>query len=344
VCAKRAVGDAIAAQFERAFRNGVAQVLPRRVNAIPDHSNLSDLFAAQHGLVTVDQARQRGLSRATIARRVATGLLDRPAPGVLRLRAVPPSPEQVLLSAVLSSRSPAVASHRAAAALHGLDGFPTGPVELTVARQHRLERPHIVVHHVQALPPIDVTRVSGVPVTGLARTLCDLGSVVGRDRVERALDDARRRGVSLRWVQRTAERLHRPGQAGTGVMLELLREAQHEPAVRGSWFEKLVERCLHAPDLPPLTRQHAVRDAKGRLAGILDLAFPSLRLGVEAHSRQFHFGRAAEHLDEDRDHRLARCGWEVLYVGWQGARRPAELLALVRETAAHRRGLLATEV
>jgi very-short-patch-repair endonuclease len=150
--------------------------------------------------------------------------------------------------------------------------------------------------------------------------------------------------VSLRWIEETAERLHRPGQAGTGILLLLLREAQKEPAVRGSWFEKLVERCLRAPDLPPLARQHAVRDADGRLAGILDLAFPTLRLGVEAHSRQFHFGRASEHADEDRDHRLARCGWEVLYVGWQGARRPAEVLALVRETAAQRRNLLATEL
>ena len=314
------------------------------MSAIPDHSNLSDLFAVQHGLVTTEQARRRGLSRATIARRVTSGQLDRPAPGVLRLCAVPVSQEQVLLGAVLSSGSRAVASHRAAAALHGLDGFPSGPIELTLSRRHRLERPDVIVHHVQTLPPIDLTTVNRVPVTGLARTLCDLGSVVGSDRVERALDDTRRRGVSLRWIQETAERLHRPGQAGTGILLTLLGEARREPAVRGSWFEKLVERCLRAPDLPPLARQHAVRDADGRLVGILDLAFPTLRLGVEAHRRQFHFGRGAEHADEDRDHRLARCGWEVLYVGWQGARRPAEVLALVRETAAHRRGPLATEV
>ena len=71
---------------------------------------------------------------------------------------------------------------------------------------------------------------------------------------------------------------------------------------------------------PPAARPPARRPRRdGRLAGILDLAFPTLRLGVEAHSRQFHFGRGAEHADEDRDHRLARCGWEVLYVGWQGA-------------------------
>jgi very-short-patch-repair endonuclease len=154
------------------------------------------------------------------------------------------------------------------------------------------------------------------------------------------LDDVRRRGVSLRWLDETASRLHRPGQSGTGVLLRLLAVAWEMPAVRGSWFEKLVEDCLQSSELPPLVRQHAVRGSDGRLAGILDLAFPSIRLGVEAHSRQFHFGRAAEHGDEDRDHRLARCGWEVLYVGWQGTRRPVEVLALVIDTARHRRRLL----
>jgi hypothetical protein len=84
-----------------------------------------------------------------------------------------------------------------------------------------------------------------------------------------------------------------------------------------------------------------VVDGRGQLAGILDLAFPSLRLGVEAHSRQFHFGRPPEQADEDRDHRLARCVVEVLYVGWQATKRPADLLALVVETARHRRSLVA---
>jgi hypothetical protein len=171
-------------------------------------------------------------------------------------------------------------------------------------------------------------------VTSLARTLADLGSVVGADQVERALDDARRRGTSLRWLRETATRLHRPGQSGTKTLLVLLEHAEGD--VRGSWFEKLVEDCLRCGDLPPLVRQHRVRDDRGRIAGILDLAFPTIKLGVEAHSRQFHFGRTVERRDEDRDHRLARLGWEVLYVGWQGAKRPSELLALVRDVARHR--------
>jgi hypothetical protein len=313
------------------------EALPVDVIELPDHSSVADLLAAQHGLVSIRQARARGLSRATVARRVSSGVLDRPMPHVVRLRAVPRTYLQELLAASLSTGWRAVASHRAAASLHGLDGCPSGTIELSIERRHRTTLPGAVVHHVQALEPCDRTVIDAVPATGLARTLCDLGSVVPRERVERALDDVRRRGISLRWLQATAERLHRPGQAGTGVLLSLLEEARRQPTVRGSWFERLVEDCVGAPDLPPLVRQYAVRHADGRLAGILDLAFPTLRLGVEAHSRQFHFGPRAQHADEDRDHRLAACGWEVLYVGWQHTKRPAQLLALVRQTAVHRR-------
>ena len=144
----------------------------------------------------------------------------------------------------------------------------------------------------------------------------------------------------------TATRLHRPGQSGTGVLLRLLAAAKETPSRAADHGSRSWSRTAsRSPELPPLTRQHAVHDSDGRLAGVLDLAFPALRLGVEAHSRQFHFGRVAERADEDRDHRLARCGWEVLYVGWQQTRRPDAVLALVIDTARHRRQLLGeTEV
>lgn len=35
-----------------------------------------------------------------------------------------------------------------------------------------------------------------------------------------------RGGHSLVWIRQTAERLHRPGQRGTGVILDLLDEAE----------------------------------------------------------------------------------------------------------------------
>ena len=226
-----------------------------------------------------------------------------------------------------------------------MDGFSRSMVEVSVTRPWRpASGPTSIVHQTQALTQQDVTTVAGIPVTGVARTLADLGIRRRSPLVDRG---ARRRPTaaasSLRWIQSTAERLHRPGQAGTGVVLALL-EAAWRRADRPGLVVRAARRGVpRARRELPTARAPApgVRRPAAAWSAILDLAFPSLRLGVEAHSRQFHFGRLPQQADEDRDHRLARCGWEVLYVGWQATRRPADLLALVVETTWHRRSLVA---
>ena len=176
----------------------------------------------------------------------------------------------------------------------------------------------------------------GIPTTGIARTLADLGSVCEPDRVLQALDDARRRRLSTTWIRDTAERLHRPGQRGTGAVLALLDEVEEEGPGPDSWFERLVERCLASADLPALHRQYEVRDRAGRFVGRLDAAFPSIKLGIEAHSRTFHEGRRREAADESRDLRLAAEGWEVLYVRWHHLQKPDRLLDVVVRVASQR--------
>ena len=270
-----------------------------------------------------------GIDHRAIARRRHAGLVEELWPGLLRLAGWPAWP-QAIMAAVLAAGRGVVASHRAAAALHRLDGCEPDVLEVSaVDRQVRLVG--VVAHRVASLPRSDRHVVDGVPCTGLARTLADLGSVVRDDAVERAFDDARRRGTSLLWLGRTARRLHRPGQHGTRVLLELLDQAAGP--VRDSWFEHLVERCLTSPRLPPLERQWTVRDARGRFVARLDLAMPSIRLGVEAHSRRFHFGAAAEAADERRDLKLAALGWEVLYVGWHDIGDADRLLTVVEAAA-----------
>ena len=61
--------------------------------------------------------------------------------------------------------------------------------------------------------------------------------------------------------------------------------------------------------------QHSHPRPPGRIVARADIAFPSVNLGLEAHSRRFHFGPDAEALDEDRDIAAALCGWELAYLG-----------------------------
>jgi len=145
----------------------------------------------------------------------------------------------------------------------------------------------------------------------------------------------------MRWVRTTAERLHRPGQRGTGVLLTLLdRIAAGDDVVPGSWFERLLELCLTDPTLPALVRQYEIRDARGRVVARPDLAVPELKLGIEAHSRRFHFGHGPESADEQRDLAAAALGWELVYLGWHAHLRPNELVAIVRQIVTARSELL----
>jgi Transcriptional regulator, AbiEi antitoxin len=300
---------------------------------------VAELAASQHRAFTRRQAAELNFDRSRVATAKRQGWLDEPYPGVLVLTGSPPSWHQRLMAATLAASPHAVASHRSAARLHGLDGFTSCDlVEISVERGRR--RPGTawaISHQVVALEQSDVVTVDGIRCTGLARTVADLGSVAEPLEVRRALTDLRRRGSSLRWIQLTADRLHRPGQRGTGVLRRQLATIPFEGRVPDSWFEELLALCLADPAIPPIERQCPIRNAQGRVVARTDIGIPTVRLGLEAHSRRFHFGPDAEPLDEERDLRAAACGWELLYLGWYATRRPAELLAIVKEVVAARR-------
>ena len=167
--------------------------------------------------------------------------------------------------------------------------------------------------------------IDGIPCTTLNRTLCDLGSVVPQQVWSVApLTSARRRGIDLAALYDDA-RLHRPHQSGTGVLHRACCAALPGKATcrqRGS--RSCSPFVSNDPSLPPMVMQQPIVDcsAEGSSPGPTS-AFPSVRLGLEAHSRQFHFGPDAEPLDEDRDLAAARCGWELLYLGWYATKKPA---------------------
>ena len=302
---------------------------------------VAELAALSHSVITRSQAAVH-LTDSRIATALRQGWLEEPYPGVLRFAGSPPTFRHRLLAATLASGGHAVASHRSAARLHDLDGSNTSDlIEVSVQRNHRWQFDDgVVAHHVTPLDPCDLVVVSGIRTTGIARTLADLGSVTHRDRVAQALTHVRRKKHSLDWLRLTAERLHRPGQAGTGALLRCLDAIPHEGGVPDSWFEELLARCLDDPRIPALVPQHEICDERGEFVARVDLAIPELRLGVEAHSRRFHFGPDAESSDENRDLRLAACGWDLLYLGWHATKSPQVVAGIVGDVVAMRQGEL----
>lgn len=188
-----------------------------------------ELAASRHGVFTRSQAADRGISHRAVSRLLRDDHLREPVPGVLVITGSPRTWRQQLYVASLASKSAGVIATRAAGGLHAMDGYGPGPLELLVPGRRHIEIPGLVMRR-GPLPPEDVVEIDGIRTTGIARTLCDLGSVDPVDRVNLAFEWAWRNGVSLTWMEQTARRLEHPNRRGTRVLLGLVDRAREARA------------------------------------------------------------------------------------------------------------------
>lgn len=226
-----------------------------------------EFAASRHGVLTRSQAADNGISHRVLHRLPRDRDLVEPTPGVLVVVGSPPTWRQQLYVATLASDEAGAAGFRSAATLKGLDGYPTGPVELLLPSKRRIHVPHVA--HVGPIAAADITEVDHIRCTSVARTLCDLGSVDPPARVKVAFESAWREGSSLTWLRQTAERLHRPGQRGTGVLFRLLDDAELKGKATESALEVRVERALRvarpgSPTLGPRRRRPVHRPCRLR--------------------------------------------------------------------------------
>lgn len=220
--------------------------------------------------------------------------------------------------------------------MQDVDGFADNFVEVTVPRGRRVRMDGVIAHQ-SPVKPEHCLVIDGIPCTSLARTIVDLGQVVGDEQVIRAMDSFQRMGYSLTWLEQVATDLHRPGQRGTALVLGQVRDRKASGVVRGSWLERLIELAIASPKLPKLELQHIIReDEGGAFIAQVDLAFPVVRFGIEAHSRSFHTGTHQEILDQRRENRAIAEGWQFLYLGWADRKSPAQARAYLERVIARR--------
>ncbi|MHB8670137.1 MAG: endonuclease domain-containing protein [Acidimicrobiales bacterium] len=249
------------------------------------------------------------------------------------------------MAACLAAGGSACASHRAAAALWAMRGFPAPPapgsigVEISSLTRRRPMNGVVVVHLARSLGRQDTTTLGGVPVTRVARTLYDLAAVTSPELWESAVEDSLlRRLVTLDRLRRTFGRLGIDKRWGAGTRRHILERAEGGRAATESLLEDNLWRLLARPGGPGIlpVRQYAVRLPKiGGLAGRtvrLDFAYPPARVAVEADGHRWHGGRASLQRDHDRDNQLATIGWQVLRFTWDDVRhRPGRVLAIVAQ-------------
>jgi len=212
------------------------------------------------------------------------------------------------------------ASHRAAARLWEL-GLSNAPLEVTTPRRPRADR---IVWHRASLSAADTTFIGAIPVTGIHRTLIDLGDVVEDDVVEDALDRAlERRLTSVPWLSKQLDVLGTRGRRGASVLRAILDDG-HEHAW---WLERRLIRLLDRSALPAYLREFFVPPY------FIDFAWADVRLGVEVHGAKWHRRRHRWAKDLARHNHLTASGWTILHFTWAEIRNdPGRVIAEIKAT------------
>ena len=286
-------------------------------------------MAQQHGLVSRAQALEAGMTIGQVHWRVRTGRWVRGAPGVYRSAAVPSTPRSELLAACMAYD--ALASHRSAAALLGIDGYWLGRVEVSVAAGRVSRVPGARLHHSSQMDLARLVVRDGIPCTDPARTVLDLAGVVSRKRLDSTIDAVLRDGL-LRsrdlWAVLASHA--RPGRNGTAALRAALKARAVEGGVPLSDWSRIVADLLEGHGLRRPHFEHRIVDDDGSLVAQVDLAYPAERLAIELDSVKWHFNLKSFNEDPRRRNATMLAGWTVLTFTWDDyARRPGALCAAV---------------
>lgn len=291
----------------------------------PD-ARIARTAARQFGIVSLQQAADAGLSDDQVRTRVATGRWEPVRRMQFRIAGAPSSWRAGVLSAVQAAGPGAVASHRTAASLHGLQRLGrSSEIEVTVPyRRVSLVR-GVTVHRTRDLPDEDVRIVEGVPAMTGERTLIDLAARLDRDTLTALVDDAVCADAANRSRLHQRAQVLAAGRRGVGLLIRL--SAPDADAIFRSWLEREGARVFSEGGLPAPAWNAPVRDERG-LIGIVDAYWTSAEVVVELDGLRFHSSDAQRQRDRARDRRLVLSGRRPLRYNWWDIRtRPGHVVA-----------------
>jgi hypothetical protein len=275
------------------------------------------LAVRQHGVVGLSQLRELGLSARAVQHRAARRRFHRIHRGVYAIGYPKLTGHGQWMAAVLACGPRAVLSHRSAAGLWGLRPDNRLKSDVSLPSPSARIKQAIEVHRSVTLTPDDVTTVEGIPCTTLARTLVDLGDVVNRRAVERAVEQAEvLRLFDLREIERAIERAG--PRRGTGLLSSVLDDL-NGPTLTESELEEAFLALCRAAALPT-PEVNAWMTLPNGSAIKVDFLWRDERLAVETDGHPFHRTRQSRERDTKRDQLLRLAGFEpVRFTGRQVA-------------------------
>lgn len=264
--------------------------------------------ARHHGLVTRTKALTMGLTDRQIAGRVRDGRWERVAAGVYRIVGAPPTPAQVLLTAVLAAGPGTAAAGVSSLALLGVGTHPLLP-RITVPPSASARTPNAIVRR-SPVAEADLTWVGPIRATAPGRALLKAAAYVEATMLDDLVDDVLVHTSTSASHVLGAIRRAASGSGREGV--DQLRQSL-DPWLSGVAPEspaevRLIRRLLDW-GFPEPVRQHVVHLPGDRRIR-LDLAWPDRTVGLEYDGERVHGPRRLR-ADVEREEALRSIGWWV---------------------------------
>ncbi|HWE34576.1 MAG TPA: DUF559 domain-containing protein [Solirubrobacteraceae bacterium] len=268
---------------------------------------ITRLANTQHGRVATWQLKRLGFTQRMINIRVKQGWLHRRFRGVFAVGHTLTTHPGRWIEAALGCGPRGVVSHKDAIAAHQLRPARRGPVDVTVPGRGRPGQPGIRVHNVRTLDPRDVTKIDGIPVTTVARSLLDYAEQATFQNLRHALDAAaRQEKLNMLAIQATIAR--NPGRRGIKPLRRALALTSDHPPWTQSENERMLLGGCRTGGLPEPSTNVVIEGV------LIDFAWIRYRLIVEVDSDLYHSIPADVASDSKRDEKLERAGWVVLRI------------------------------
>jgi len=290
-------------------------------------ARLDDIATAHHGLIHRDHASAAGISRSAWYRAISTRQVEQLSPYVVRLLGAPETFEQRVLASVWSAGSGAMASHRTAARLWGLDRPTSDPIDVTIGGRGRCPRTEdICLHRPSDAKDLVPTEILGIPVTRATRTLVDLGAVDRWSVLPLMAHFFAQQRLTPGQVDDTIGRHSRQGRGGVVALREALDRWHGEQLPADSLLEIRFADLLRRFHLPPATFHATVASYE------VDFLIDGTNVVVECDGWGSHgLDRNQFEFDRTRDADLVAHGYVVVHVTWrQVTEAPAGVARRIR--------------
>jgi hypothetical protein len=199
--------------------------------------------------------------------------------------------------------------------IHGLRKMFDHRVHLLVPHGASPILPGLVVHRCRKIDQGDVIDLgNGMRVTSVARTLFDVGGVIGHRRVVSALENALdRKLVNMDAMSEVTLRLfHRRRPGSREIRSALLARSDWTSALQSD-LEVQVLSAIRRTGLPVPDVQYELSFEDGHIVRF-DFAWPHVRVALEVDHSFWHAGSEESRKDKSRDRKVAALGWQTLRI------------------------------